>query len=144
MPAASPKSHATGFFRMIFRYRIIPAYPRLHVLNPADVLFLPWQLAEPWASADIVTCPRTDPNVVDSGPHLINPFQNIVSSALLPHGDILIRCTRLICTEIKTAIAALLTGITFREHSISYDAAPWLRPSSIFSTVAARFGMSYG
>jgi hypothetical protein len=104
---------------MFFRFRIIPAYLRLHILNPADVLILPRQLAESRAPADIIMGPGTDPDVIDPRPDLFNPFKDIVSPIILPHCNIRFRGSAIVRFHIQTAMTALLADKTFRWHSTS-------------------------
>ena len=105
---------------MVPGQRIIPAHLRLHIMNAANILILPRQLAQPWAADDVLAGSRMYPDIADARNHFRDPSKNIVPSVLLPPGDILSRCARMVSIEIKTTIAALLTGKTFWGHMISF------------------------
>lgn len=104
---------------MIFRYRIILADLWLHVVNPTNVLLVLRQFAKPRASADIITCSRVDPDIINTIPDLIDPSENIVTTVFFPHTDVVFSGTGVVAVQIQAAVATLLAGKTFRRYSIA-------------------------
>jgi hypothetical protein len=84
-------------------------------VNTANVFVLIWELPKPRTALNIIMCDRADPYVIYEMVakfDRIDPFQNILSAFILPHGDIILCGT---CGECIIQVQATVTALnTFK------------------------------